>query len=585
MGNHSRVAPEKRFFRPFALLGNLFLDFVDRVGMGPADGDEPGGWCRVEPGGWVRRRRRRAKPLDRDRLVERVLALATKRSADARRAREALRAFRAALGTRNEADRARAASREPATALLAAARITKRLASRREDLNAVERLLRAAASVTADKNVSENEREASSRRAANVELGVLLCQEGRDTEAAALLTAMGFRYRLARGVLRYPSELGGVAVRETKAPIGASAVGGETLNSRNVPVRAFDGAVSPGTLARLRRVFAPDSAFWEEHGYHEEGCGFFSYAHDLTESPERFLSRSANASPSNLMEAVIAHVRAVASLAFPAAAEATAAEWWAHSRPHAFGHQMHFDSDDEGLPARSHAPSTNGARRAVRHPICSAVVFVNGGIGGPTLVTDQRDDAKRLARNGWLVAPVSGRIAVFDGECLHGVVPGRGVVSSRSESNESDARRDDDDEERALVEPRRVTLMVAFWKNVEIRGTRTRAMSGSGTKAVGSFPRGSARPFPDPLAFLENDPSAPSNGVSWPRAFAVDDAFLEETRKQTSSVAAAAAKEVPAVPAAAVWEDVDAERNASCFPSLSVTALRSLPAYDACFMF
>ena len=32
-------------------------------------------------------------------------------------------------------------------------------------------------------------------------------------------------------------------------------------------------------------------------------------------------------------------------------------------------------------------------------------------------------------------------------------------------------------------------------------------------------------------------------------------------------------------------EDVDAERNASCFPSLSVTALRSLPAYDACFMF
>ena len=551
--------------------------------MGPSDGDGPGGWCRVEPGGWVRRRRR-AEPLDRDRLVERVLALATKRSADARRARDALRAFRAALGTRDEANRARMASREPATALLAAARITKRLASRREDLNAVERLLRAAASVTADKNVSENEREASSRRAANVELGVLLCQEGRDTEAAALLTAMGFRYRLARGVLRYPSELGGVAVRETKAPIGASAVGGETLNSRNVPVRAFDGAVSPGTLARLRRVFAPDSAFWEEHGYHEEGCGFFSYAHDLTESPERFLSRSANASPSNLMEAVIARVRAVASLAFPAAAEATAAEWWAHSRPHAFGHQMHFDSDDEGIPLNP-AGSRGGSSRFIRHPICSAVVFVTGGIGGPTLVTDQRDDAKRLARNGWLVAPVAGRVAVFDGECLHGVVPGRGFVSSRSESNESDARRDDDDEERALVEPRRVTLMVAFWKNVEIRGTRTRAMSGSGTKAVGSFPRGSARPFPDPLAFLENDPSAPSNGVSWPRAFAVDDAFLEETRKQTSSVAAAAAKEVPAVPAAAVWEDVDAERNASCFPSLSVTALRSLPAYDACFMF
>ena len=96
------------------------------------------------------RRRRRAEPADRDRLVERVLALATKRSADARHARDALRAFRAALGTRDEANRARAASREPATALLAAARITKRLASGPEDLKAVERLLRAAASVTAD---------------------------------------------------------------------------------------------------------------------------------------------------------------------------------------------------------------------------------------------------------------------------------------------------------------------------------------------------------------------------------------------------------------------------------------------------
>ena len=287
--------------------------------MGPSDGDEPGGWCRVEPGGWVRRRRR-AEPLDRDRLVERVLALATKRSADARRARDALRAFRAALGTRDEANRARMASREPATALLAAARITKRLASGPEDLKAVERLLRAAASVTADgekkaADDSGNQREASSRRAANVELGVLLCQEGRDAEAAALLTAMGFRYRLARGVLRYPSELAGVAVRAKKrnARDGASLLGDEDEKptpTNDVPVRAFDGAVPPGTLARLRRVFAPDSAFWEEHGYHEDGCGFFSYAHDLTESPERFSSPRSqdapqDAPPRSLMDAVI----------------------------------------------------------------------------------------------------------------------------------------------------------------------------------------------------------------------------------------------------------------------------------------
>ena len=572
--------------------------------MGPSDGDGPGGWCRVEPGGWVRRRRR-AEPLDRDRLVERVLALATKRSADARRARDALRAFRAALGTRDEANRARAASREPATALLAAARITKRLASGPEDLKAVERLLRAAASVTADD--SGNQREASSRRAANVELGVLLCQEGRDAEAAALLTAMGFRYRLARGVLRYPSELAGVAVRATKrkrnARDGASLrrclAKDEKPTPTNllVPVRAFDGAVPPGTLARLRRVFAPDSAFWEEHGYHEDGCGFFSYAHDLTESPERFSSpRSSSgfaAPPRSLMDAVISRVRAVAARAFPAAASATAAEWWAHSRPHASGHQMHFDSDDEGLPGFCPG-SRDDAPRFIRHPICSAVVFVTGGIGGPTLVTDQRDDAKRLARNGWLVAPVAGRVAVFDGEYLHGVVPGRGVVAGRKKPpgvKNTDGRREETRRAArrlsfrfASTEPRRVTLMVAFWKDVEIRGTVRRATSGSGTRALGSFPRGSARPFPDPRLFMMNDPSVPSLGVSWPRAFDVDDAFLARTRKETEG-SVAAAEEVPAAPAAAVWEDVDAERNASCFPSLSVTALRSLPAYDACFMF
>ena len=567
--------------------------------MGPSDGDGPGGWCRVEPGGWVRRRRR-AEPLDRDRLVERVLALATKRSADARRARDALRAFRAALGTRDEANRARAASREPATALLAAARITKRLASGPEDLKAVERLLRAAASVTADD--SGNQREASSRRAANVELGVLLCQEGRDAEAAALLTAMGFRYRLARGVLRYPRELAGVAVRATKRKKRDERDGASLLLDKNedgkkptptnprVPVRAFDGAVPPGTLARLRRVFAPDSAFWEEHGYHEDGCGFFSYAHDLTESPESLGTRAiSDAPPRSLMDAVIGNVRAVAARAFPAAASATAAEWWAHSRPHASGHQMHFDSDDEGLPAA--AGSRDDAPRRIRHPICSAVVFVTGGIGGPTLVTDQRDDAKRLARNGWLVAPVAGRVAVFDGECLHGVVPGRGVAAARPPGvRNTDGRGEETRAARRLssrfasTEPRRVTLMVAFWKDVEIRGTVRRATSGSGTRALGSFPRGSARPFPDPRLFMTNDPSVPSLGVSWPRAFDVDEAFLAQTRKETEG-SVAAAEEVPAAPAAAVWEDVDAERNASCFPSLSVTALRSLPAYDACFMF
>src|SRR4051812_969890 len=43
---------------------------------------------------------------------------------------------------------------------------------------------------------------------------------------------------------------------------------------------------------------------------------------------------------------------------------ATHAEWWAHCRPHASGHQLHFDSDDEG-------------RGGVRNPSVSTVLYLS----------------------------------------------------------------------------------------------------------------------------------------------------------------------------------------------------------------
>jgi hypothetical protein len=570
--------------------------------------------------------------LDRDRLVEKVLALATKRSRDARLATGALAAFRAALGTRDEAHRARAASREPATALLAAARITKRLAREPEDLVIVERLLRAAASVEFDEactttadtfaddatdgaanddvSGSAASREAASRRAAQVELGVLLCQEGRDAEATELLTVMGFRYRLAREVLRYPETLSGVVPKgRTKDPRSRVRIrgcarlrGDEKKTPKRIPVCAFDDALPARMLGRLRDIFAERSPFWEEHGYYEEGCEFFSYAHDLRSRgegvdapkpkprlPEARLSKKQSPDPTrddetreenpkskrevtSLMDAVIRRVQRVASVHVPEVLTATAAEWWAHSRPHSSGHQMHFDSDDEGSVDR------DGKRK---HPLCSAVAFVAGGVGGPTLVTDQRDDSKTLTRNGWLIAPVTGRIAVFDGECLHGVLPGRGVCGLVERRGGKHSRVVQNDE------PRRITLMVAFWRDVEIRGTVNRAVSGRGERAIGSFPRGSARPFPDPETFA-NDPTFPKDGLTtWPRLFSVaseggggvsdaeDDGDDESWRR----------KECEAFPTEAVWEDVDEEKNANCFPSLAVTALHSLPRIDACFMF
>lgn len=510
-----------------------------------------------------------------------LLARAMRLNADARDARECLRAFQDALGSRNEARKAERVSPEPAAALLAAARRTKQLARTPADLVVVERLLRGAASAAsaaspprAEDDAARAAREASetaARRAAKMELALLLCQEGRDDDARVVLSSAGFRYRLSRAALRYPADGDDDADADAgrSAPpkkrrammLGAGAEGVPkggaegALAAHAKYVRAFDGAVPAGALRHLRAAFGPESEFWTQHGYHREGCGFFSYVHRLTPRNADAGSAgvigsnpTARASPSSTMDAVVRRVWTVAAAAFPAAAEATAAEWWAHCRPHAAGHQMHFDSDDEGKGG------------VIRHPICSAVVFVTGGVGGPTLVTNQTDASKRLADAGWLVGPREGRICVFDGDMLHGVLPGRGICP---------ANADDADES---ADPRRITLMIAFWRDVETRG--------SAGGDAGSFPKGSARPFPNPRAYAD-EPGCPP-GTSWPDLFHPDGLGALETEDDDEGWRR---REVVATPVGAVWEDVDREKNEACMPSLAVDKIRSLPKYDACFMF
>lgn len=94
------------------------------------------------------------------------------------------------------------------------------------------------------------------------------------------------------------------------------------------------------------------------------------------------------------------------------------------------GHQLHFDSDDEG-------------QGGVRHPIITAIVYLSdntspaqhsaadapkGGsskavsqewVGGPTLMTDQTLGGP-LATQGWLAYPATNRVVFFDGRYLHG---------------------------------------------------------------------------------------------------------------------------------------------------------------------
>ena len=79
-------------------------------------------------------------------------------------------------------------------------------------------------------------------------------------------------------------------------------------------VRAFDGAMPATALAHLRRTFGAESGFWNQHGYHEPGCGFFSYAHAL---PPWNAEDVGNTHPlRSTMDAVVRRVWRVACAAF-----------------------------------------------------------------------------------------------------------------------------------------------------------------------------------------------------------------------------------------------------------------------------
>lgn len=321
-------------------------------------------------------------------------------------------------------------------------------------------------------------------------LALLLYQEGRDAEARVLLQRGGWSHRLASWVLHYPLE---------------TVFGQEDLSA---PVRVFDNALPEAALSHLREVFASGSSFWQEHEYNESlgsaKVGYFSYALPLVEQAK------------STLDLVIRHILTVTMPHIPELEHATHAEWWAHTRPHAFGHQLHYDSDNEGI---------GGAR----HPIASNVVFVEApeGFGGPTIVTDQRLQDGTLATQGWLVHPRAGSLATFDGSVLHGVVPGRGNPP-------------------AGVAGRRLTWMVAFWRDLNVRPFGDDGLPGS------------SRPMPDPEESLVVGPRT----YTWHQQLRLSAVFGEHEVAPPWSP----------VPFQGVWVNVDGE------PAQGV-----LPDYAKCF--
>lgn len=309
------------------------------------------------------------------------------------------------------------------------------------DLDQVERLYKSSLNATGSSGSgSKNKRQRrsyaelsrSEYRQAGERLSLLYCQSGRTAKAQKGLAYLGFECRLAREVLDYPFKAKPAKKKNLKAS-----------SNTTPPCMILDDFLHPVELQHLQKVFKdPSAPYWTDHQYQvEPPSPYFSYVMDLRSPPKGFLGRLAH------------QIRQLPELQakFPQLTQTHFCELWAHNRPHASGHQMHFDSDDEGRGGE------------IRNPVCSTILYLtsdstNNVAGGPSLVTNQRLTSKNLATKGWLAHPKSRRLVVFDGSVLHGVIPGKGVNGGR-----------------------RVTLMMAFWKNIQIRDE----------------PKpGSARPFP-----------------------------------------------------------------------------------------
>ena len=277
------------------------------------------------------------------------------------------------------------------------------------------------------------ELSAQEYRQAGERLSLLYCQSGRTQKAKKGLDYLGFVCRLSKNVLDYPSSR-----RSDRSN------GNRSKASSPIPCVIYDSFLNSEELSHLRSVFAsPGASYWTSHNYEvEPPSPYFSYVISL--------KKDRNHLEGSFVDSLARKVWKFPALRqrFPSIVDATHVELWAHNRPHASGHQMHFDSDDEG-------------RGGVRNPIVSTILYVCAEGGGPSIVTNQQLDSVNLANKGWLAHPKPSRLVAFDGRVLHGVVPGKGVSK--------------------IKEGRRVTLMFAFWKKIKIRNE--------------SSP-GSARPFP-----------------------------------------------------------------------------------------
>lgn len=323
-------------------------------------------------------------------------------------------------------------------------------------------------------------------------LGLVYAQSGRDQELKELLSSNSFTHRLSRTVLNY-NQLLQHYQQHKSSEISAGSDYREYLS-------CFDNVLQNDVLEKMHTFFSPNSRFWTFHNYNEfESTGYFSYLYNVDQDP------------SNFVEQVINSIFVLLKIKNPrVASRIKKAEWWAHCRPHCMGHQMHYDSENEG-------------KGTVRHPVLSTVLYLsNNKIGGPTFVTNQLLTDQTLANRGWMVFPQQNRLAVFDSNYLHGVVPGQGVTTDAS--------------------ARRITFMIGFWDEIQ---------------AIESPGHGASR----------NLPNAGTDADSWLRDIQIDTSIFGD------QLLLHPVEAEPPISVSSVWQSIDGTELESL----------SLPLYERCF--
>lgn len=244
---------------------------------------------------------------------------------------------------------------------------------------------------------------------------LLLQQEQRSEEnqltISRLLQNRGFCYRLSRQTLTQSHDV------PTAAPLPYA--------------NAWDDVLPQPLFDKLSQAFSADSSFWTSHNYSDGS------SQGRPPSPYVSYIVPLHNNSSFVLKQVISIIQNHVSTLFPQVKDCSAAEWWCHCRPHASGHQLHFDSDDEG-------------RGGVRNPVCSTVLSLTEGVGGEILVTTQTSTSTTLCETGWLCEGKRNRLLAFKGNLLHGVVPGGKCDVSHKTA-------------------RRITFMVAFWKSIRVQ--------------------------------------------------------------------------------------------------------------------